>query len=382
MIRAVCVMLLLATSASAQIDDRHLNRYDHGGPTLGAPGVHLRPLNRPHTVLRSHAGGAPLLPQGGLGGSDLSGGRRFATTTSQLFFVEPDGMQIGWQVTGGTQAEPTYLDSQLVVPARYNFNQGFIYRLKLTNIEGFEGRTLYPSIEVAPSAPETDAYLTHNPIPVVFTDEDFNQVLVGGNFVTKVIYLPEPKYQELAIAGIETLVSTRLEPGIDPILEADRRGTILLIVRLGAIDLEMNRYGAGVPAGADPGVMMDPGMAPAPGMMNTMPLDTMPRQTPPSITPGVEPIAPPGVEPIAPPPSGADLPGSINSARVGNPSNMVRVPLPTPQPVRVPEARVGLRSVEESTTDAPTIDAGGAVRLPQVRLPEFRLPAAGTPSGN
>ena len=60
----------------------------------------------------------------------------------------------------------------------------------------------------------------------------------GGNFVTKVIYLPDPKYQELAVSGVETLVSTRLEPGVDPILEADKRGTILLIVRLGAIDLE------------------------------------------------------------------------------------------------------------------------------------------------
>ena len=61
----------------------------------------------------------------------------------------------------------------------------------------------------------------------------------GGNFVTKVIYLPDPKYQELAVSGVETLVSTRLEPGVDPILEADKRGTILLIVRLGAIDLEL-----------------------------------------------------------------------------------------------------------------------------------------------
>ena len=102
---------------------------------------------------------------------------------------------------------------------------------------------LYPTIEVAPSTPATDAYLTHNPIPVQFTAEDFDQVVDGGNFVTKVIYLPDPKYQELAIAGVETLVSTRLEPGVDPILEADKRGTILLIVRLGAIDLEMPTAG-------------------------------------------------------------------------------------------------------------------------------------------
>ena len=82
-----------------------------------------------------------------------------------------------------------------------------------------------------------------------FTSEDFDQVVDGGNFVTKVIYLPDPKYQELAVSGVETLVSTRLEPGVDPILEADKRGTILLIVRLGAIDLEMPNW-LGRPSGA------------------------------------------------------------------------------------------------------------------------------------
>jgi hypothetical protein len=91
--------------------------------------------------------------------------------------------------------------------------------------------------------PRTEAFLAHNSIPVQFTPEDFDQVL-SGNFVTKVIYLPDPEYQELALAGVETLVSTRLEPGVDPIVEADRRGAILAIVRLGNKDLQ-------VPGGAD-----------------------------------------------------------------------------------------------------------------------------------
>ena len=70
-----------------------------------------------------------------------------------------------------------------------------------------------------------------------FTEEDFDQVL-SGNFVTKVIYLPDPEFQELALAGVETLVSTRLDPGVDPIAEADRRGSILAILRMGNKDLE------------------------------------------------------------------------------------------------------------------------------------------------
>ena len=166
-------------------------------------------------------------------------GRRFVNTKSQIYFLDPDGMNVGWQTGTGPNGERSYMNSQLVVPARYNFNQGYIYRLKLSNIPGRVGVNLYPTIEVAPTTPATDAYLAHNAIPVQFTAEDFDQVVDGGNFVTKVIYLPDPKYQEVAVSGVETLVSTRLEPGVDPILEADKRGTILLIVRLGAIDLEM-----------------------------------------------------------------------------------------------------------------------------------------------
>jgi hypothetical protein len=78
---------------------------------------------------------------------------------------------------------------------------------------------------------------------VQFTEEDFDQVL-SGNFVTKVIYLPDPEFQELALAGVETLVSTRLDPGVDPIAEADRRGSILAILRMGNKDF---RGGSGGP---------------------------------------------------------------------------------------------------------------------------------------
>jgi hypothetical protein len=39
------------------------------------------------------------------------------------------------------------------------------------------------------------------------------------------------------LAGVDTLVSTRLDPGVDPIIEADRRGAILAVVRIGNKDL-------------------------------------------------------------------------------------------------------------------------------------------------
>lgn len=154
--------------------------------------------------------------------------------SSQLAFVGPEGTTVSWDVGG-----PGQFDSEpLICPGRYNFTQGAIYRLKMTNVPGRPGIELYPTLEVGPAVPRTEAFLSHNAIPVQFTEEDFDQVLTG-NFVTKVIYLPDAEFQELALAGVETLVSTRLDPGVDPVVEADRRGAILAVVRLGNKDLEI-----------------------------------------------------------------------------------------------------------------------------------------------
>jgi hypothetical protein len=165
--------------------------------------------------------------------------------TSQVWFVGPDGMYITWDVSapGAFDSEP------LIAPGRYNFPQGAIYRLKLTNTGvNRPGVELYPTLEIGPTLPRTEAYLAHNPIPVQFTEEDFEQVL-SGNFVTKVIYLPDAEYQELAVAGVEVLVSSRLDPGQDPIVEADRRGAIMAVVRMGNIDLQAPGVAVG---GVDP----------------------------------------------------------------------------------------------------------------------------------
>lgn len=157
-----------------------------------------------------------------------------AAPVSQVAFLGPEGMTVTWDVSA-----PGRFDSEpLVAPGRYNFPQGAIYRLKIASIPGRPGVELYPTLEVGPATPRTEAFLAHNAIPVQMTEEDLDQILTG-NFVTKVIYLPNPEFQELALAGVETLVSTRLEPGVDPIVEASRRGSILAIVRVGNKDLEI-----------------------------------------------------------------------------------------------------------------------------------------------
>jgi hypothetical protein len=209
----MCCLVLVAATAGC-VGPFHkaappAERLMHPGPGVGGPGPGVM----------SYQPAVPMPSQ-----------------TSQVAFVGPEGMLLTWDVgmPGAFNSEP------LICPGRNNFPQAAVYRLKLTNIPGpgREGMELYPTLEVGPSMPRTRAFLAHNAVPVQFTEEDFDQVL-SGNFVTKVIYLPDPEFQPIALAGVETLVSTRLDPGVDPIVEADKQGSILAIVRLGNLDLQM-----------------------------------------------------------------------------------------------------------------------------------------------
>jgi len=208
------------------------NRLAEPGPMVGGPGPGVL---MPETIPVPNYGGALA-----------------AIPTVQVLFNQPQSMKILYDVVG----DSTFTSDPLVVPGRLEFAQGGIFRLKLTDIQGREGVELYPTLEVGTASYRSAAYLAHNAIAVQFTEEDLDQAL-SSNFVTKVIYLPDPEFQGDAISGIDTLVSTRLEPGLDPIVEADRRGSILAIIRLGNKDIEMS--GSGVYGGGSlpPGAYVD-----------------------------------------------------------------------------------------------------------------------------
>ena len=189
------------------------------GPMVGGPGPGVL---MPETIPVPGYGAAATAP------------------TIQVLFNQPSSMSISYDVVG----DGSFGSDPLVVPGRVEFAQGGIYRLKLTDIPGREGVELYPTVEVGTASYRTAAYLAHNAIAIQFTEDDLDQAL-SSNFVTKVIYLPDPEFQGEAISGIDTLVSSRLEPGLDPIVEADRRGSILAIVRLGNKDVELSAASGG-----------------------------------------------------------------------------------------------------------------------------------------
>jgi hypothetical protein len=163
-------------------------------------------------------------------------GNRFPSQRTSVRFLSPAGMKVSWY-TPSADGRAGFNTVQVETPGRYNFVQAAIYRLKLSNIANRPGLELYPTLEVLPTTCKTESFLAHSAVPITFTDEDFEQV-AAGNFLVKVIYLPDPQFQDVATTAPDEVVSSRLEPGADPIAEAKRRGSILVIVRLGNIDLE------------------------------------------------------------------------------------------------------------------------------------------------
>ena len=101
------------------------------------------------------------------------GGAMVGMATSQIAFLGDDGVQVSWDVSGSGM-----FDSHAAGDSRPT---GFLSRRDLS-LEADEHSgprracELYPTLEVAPVTPRTDAYLAHSPIPVQFTEEDFDQV--------------------------------------------------------------------------------------------------------------------------------------------------------------------------------------------------------------
>ena len=231
-----------------------------------------------------------MAAEGAIGAQGGGYGPVYLNQRTSLKFINPAGMKVTWQGPGGMFVEPAPFEA----PAVYNFAQGGIYRLKLSGIPNRPGKMYYPTVEVYAATAKTVTYLSHSSVPLAFTDEDFEQV-AAGNMVTKVIYLPDAAFQDLAVVGgADEVVSTRLEPGADPKAEANRRGTILAVVVIGNIDLENpNTPAMGAPAGM---MMAPPGGPTAPPSAPTL----MPSGPSPAAPPAARPTTPISV-PMAPP---------------------------------------------------------------------------------
>jgi hypothetical protein len=296
-------------------------------PAIAPPGI--MPIQAMMPPGMQGPGGYPPGAVAAVGPANRSGATAGVQRT-EVRFVSPGGMKISW-FAPTADGKAGFTTQYLEAPGRYNFMQAAIYRLKLSDIPNRPGVELYPTLEVVPTNNRTSTFLAHSAVPVSFTEADFQQV-AAGNYVVKVIYLPNPEFQDLASTGPDELVSSPLEPGCDPIAEAHRRGSILLIVRLGNIDLEApNTPSMDAPSQYAP--RMPPGACP-PGMIGAMPPSPV--------------QMPPGQMPVGQMPGGPMLPGQMPGQMPGLPGSATSQPLP---PV-VPGSPVGKASTKSDIQQA------------------------------
>jgi hypothetical protein len=260
-----------------------------GAPGFGASGPYGPQM--PHQGILPVPSSGPPGAVAGYGALGVGGMRPpMVNGRSSIKFTGPAGMKVTWQLPDGSFSNDKA--NALTPPKEYNFLQGQVYRLKLSEIlPEYAGMSFYPTLEVAPANPKTLVFLSHASVPLTFTADDFAQAK-AGNLVVKVVYLPDPANQDFSTAvGAEEVVSTRLEPGADPVAEAQRRGSVLAIVRLGNIDLEnpnspaMNAPPPGALMGPPPGATVPP---------------LQPRMEPPK---GAAPKNPPGTASVSAAPS-------------------------------------------------------------------------------
>ncbi len=262
------------------------------GPT-GPLGGRLAPrnYNNPQLYPSVNGPGPGVIAARGGGPRD-----RVGAATAQILFQGPDGMNVNWDVAaiGSFDSQP------IVTEGVQDFETGKEYRLRLSNLPNRKGiggapLNLYPTLQVNSVTPRTRSYLEHNAIPVRITDNDIDQVQ-AGNFVTKVIFLPAPEFQNIAIAGgVDTIVNTQLPAGTDPVVEAQNRGSILAVIQIGNKDLSRGLYPAG---GYDQGTEQD-GVPQVPISGVNVPSFGTPNSVTPYGVPGppVLPAAPEGVSP-------------------------------------------------------------------------------------
>lgn len=175
------------------------------------------------------------LPPGHVGQAQLLRTAEFRGYFQPVALIVPGGAQVAVAQPGGFSA-----------PVRQRLTVGLqigqVYRFQVSNIQLYEGREVFPSVEVINRLHPPRGQELRFPIPVEITDEELALAL-NGAFITRVIYLETP---DLAapIAKLPGDPQLTQIGGKDDALEvADRLGRPMAIVRIGSRIPELDSDG-------------------------------------------------------------------------------------------------------------------------------------------
>ncbi len=169
-----------------------------------------------------HAG---ALPPGAIGSRQLERGGPLPGYFQPIEIAAPAGGSVS--VSVADQFTPP-----AAAPVEIGMLIGSVYRLRVTGIPRHEGVEVFPTIEVVNRLYPPPGQETRHPIPVEITFEDL-ELAISGRFVTRVVYLEDPKQALPVAADPKHQNWFEVLPHDDPLSVADRLGRPMAILRIG-----------------------------------------------------------------------------------------------------------------------------------------------------
>ncbi len=167
-----------------------------------------------------------VLPPGAIGSRQLQRGGPLPGFFQPVEIQVPPGAEISLAVAGRfDQPRPGSRKVGMLI--------GAVYRMRVTGIRLAEGAEVFPTIEIIDRLYAPLGQELRFPIPIDVTEADLKLAL-AGKFVTRVIYLEDPRHA-LPVRQVDKSQNWfDAAPGQDPLAVADGLGRPVAILRLGA----------------------------------------------------------------------------------------------------------------------------------------------------
>jgi hypothetical protein len=166
-----------------------------------------------------------IMPPGAIGSRQLQRGGPLPGYFQPVEIKVPPGAAVSLVVDN-------QFESSRPGPRKAGMLIGAVYRIKVTNIRLAEGAEVFPTIEVVDRLYPPVGQERRFAIPIDIAEEDL-KLAIAGKFITRVIYLEDPRHALPARERPEAQNWFEAGPGQDPLAVADGLGRPVAILRLG-----------------------------------------------------------------------------------------------------------------------------------------------------
>lgn len=173
------------------------------------------------------------LPPGAIGSQRLLRGGPLLGYNQPVQLKGPKGVTLSFSSGGGFS---TPYNEQLTTSLQI----GSIYRFRATDIAGYPGIEVYPTIELVDRLYPPAGKENQFPIMIELTLDDL-QLAAEGALVTRIVYVEDPK-TAMPIEQKEEQLWFEAKATDDPLVLADELGRPVAIVRIGSRDSGVANY--------------------------------------------------------------------------------------------------------------------------------------------